>query len=160
MPEAKDTTLLFLIKRSGSEVSEVCLALKKRGFGEGRWNGVGGKVQEGETMDQAIRRETKEETSVDVKEISKIAEIVFHFPNNISWNMWAYFCENWNGEPTESEEMNPKWYSVSEIPYQSMWPDDEFWLPQALTGKLIKAEFTFDKDEKLLAQEVKIVEQF
>lgn len=160
MPQLRNTTLLFLIKRSGGEVSEICLALKKRGFGEGKWNGVGGKVQDDETMDQAIRRETKEEIGVEVKDVSKIAEIVFHFPDNVSWSMWAYLCEEWIGEPTESEEMNPKWYQVSEIPYNLMWPDDEFWLPQVLTGKLIQAEFTFDKNEKLLGQEVKIVEEF
>lgn len=34
----------------------VLLGMKKRGFGAGKWNGFGGKVQPGETIEQAARR--------------------------------------------------------------------------------------------------------
>lgn len=52
-------TLLFL--RRGDEL---LLAMKKRGFGKGKWNGVGGKLEAGETLEQALIRETVEETGV------------------------------------------------------------------------------------------------
>ncbi len=42
----RDCTLLFLIKKNDGVITDVCLAMKKRGFGAGRWNGVGGKVTE------------------------------------------------------------------------------------------------------------------
>ena len=38
---------------------KVLLAMKKRGFGAGKWNGVGGKVKDGETIKQAAIRERK-----------------------------------------------------------------------------------------------------
>ncbi|XP_023213973.1 7,8-dihydro-8-oxoguanine triphosphatase-like [Centruroides sculpturatus] len=41
------------------ESSRVLLGLKKRGFGEGKWNGFGGKVQEGETIEEAAIRITR-----------------------------------------------------------------------------------------------------
>jgi hypothetical protein len=47
----RNATLLFLIKKSGDQISEICLAMKKRGFGVGRWNGAGGKVSQGETIE-------------------------------------------------------------------------------------------------------------
>lgn len=34
----------------------ILLGMKKRGFGAGRWNGFGGKVQEGETIEAGARR--------------------------------------------------------------------------------------------------------
>jgi 8-oxo-dGTP pyrophosphatase MutT (NUDIX family) len=37
--------------------------MKKRGFGEGRWNGVGGKVEPGESIEAALIREAKEEVN-------------------------------------------------------------------------------------------------
>ena len=40
------------------EPSRVLLGMKKRGFGEGRWNGFGGKVEQGETITQAAYRYT------------------------------------------------------------------------------------------------------
>ena len=44
-------TLVFL-----NQNEQVLLGLKKRGFGEGRWNGFGGKVEEGETIFEAAKR--------------------------------------------------------------------------------------------------------
>ena len=50
-PPNKLMTLLFIV-----EPQRVLLGMKKRGLGEGRWNGFGGKVQPGETIQDAARR--------------------------------------------------------------------------------------------------------
>ena len=60
MNEIRNTTLLFLIKRENANIVEICLAMKKRGFGMNRWNGVGGKLEKDETVEQATIRETEE----------------------------------------------------------------------------------------------------
>ena len=44
MSDLRDSTLVFLIKQKGGVITQICLAMKKRGFGKGRWNAVGGKV--------------------------------------------------------------------------------------------------------------------
>lgn len=156
----RNATLLFLVKKINNEVGEVCLAMKKRGFGAGRWNGVGGKVDANESIEDATKRETREEIDVDVKDIKKVAELAFTFPHNEAWNqvVHIYFSEAWDGEPTESEEMAPKWYKVSELPFDSMWPDDKFWLPKALEGKLIQGAFTFGEGDIILDQKLDFVE--
>ena len=64
----KQATLVFLIKKSGFETKEICLAMKKRGFGANRWNGVGGKVEVGETIEQSAIREAEEEISVKIED--------------------------------------------------------------------------------------------
>ena len=56
---------------------EVLLAMKKRGFGEGKYNGIGGKVEDGETVKDAAVRELYEEVGVHTNEMEKIAEITF-----------------------------------------------------------------------------------
>ena len=53
----KIVTLVFV-----HDNQKVLLGYKKRGFGAGRWNGFGGKVETGETLEQAARRELKEES--------------------------------------------------------------------------------------------------
>ena len=55
------TTLCLLIKDN-----KILLPIKKRGFGKGKNNGVGGKLEDGETELEAMIRETKEEIGVDV----------------------------------------------------------------------------------------------
>ncbi|MDR0650832.1 MAG: NUDIX domain-containing protein [Candidatus Peribacteria bacterium] len=51
------TTLVFLFNLQG----QLLLAMKKRGFGVGKWSGPGGKVEEGESISQAAVREVEEE---------------------------------------------------------------------------------------------------
>lgn len=48
-----------------SPYASVLLGLKKRGFGTGKWNGFGGKVEPGETIRQAAIREMKEEAGIE-----------------------------------------------------------------------------------------------
>ncbi len=126
---------------------EILLAMKKRGFGEGKWNGVGGKVQEGETVEQATVREAQEEIGVDIAEtdLEKVAEIDFRFPDKEGWDMYVhvFFVHTWSGDPVESEEMRPQWYKISDIPLDQMWADDKHWLKDALNGKRFKAVCSF-----------------
>ncbi len=147
----RNSTLCFLIKKS-TNTNEACLALKKRGFGVGRWNGVGGKVELGESIEDAVKREAFEEIGVRVIEIKKFAELTFLFPDNPGWNqlVHVYICSKWEDEPVESEEMKPEWYEVSKIPYKEMWVDDELWLPKVLEGKEITGTFCFGPNDVLL----------
>ena len=147
----RHATLLFLIKRENGEVSSVCLAMKKKRFGAGKWNGAGGKVEPGETVEEAAIRETKEEIGVEPRGITKVAELTFHHPHNpgLDQIVHAYISESWLGEPRESEEMRPEWFKAEEIPFSQMWADDKHWLPLVLEGKLVRADFSFDGDAML-----------
>ncbi len=158
----KNTTLLFLIKKDHETITDICLAMKKRGFGMGRWNGTGGKLEAEETVEQAVIRETQEEISVIPQDIKKIAELTFTFPHQPDWTQLChvYFCTQWSGDPTESEEMKPEWFSVDSIPYSTMWPDDILWLPLELDHKLLKARFSFGKSAIILDQEITIIDSF
>lgn len=55
-------------------------------------------------------------------------------PNKL---MKVHVYETWDftGEPQESEEMRPRWFSEDCIPLSEMWPDDQYWLPLLLEGK-------------------------
>ena len=66
----------------------------------------------------------------------------------LNWDTHVYFIRNWQGEPTESEEMRPQWYAKDEIPFNSMWVDDKHWLPLVLEGKKLNADFVFDNEGK------------
>jgi 8-oxo-dGTP pyrophosphatase MutT (NUDIX family) len=159
MTTKKLYTLIFLLKWDGSVVSEVCLAMKKRGFGVGRWNGVGGKVEKDETIDDAARREAREEVGVEVSHLTKVGELTFSFPQHEGWDQFVhvYTSNSWVGEPSESEEMRPAWFAVESIPYKEMWPDDVFWLPHMLNGKKVRGSFTFGEGDLILDHSVELL---
>ena len=142
-------TLLFLRRNN-----EILLAMKKRGFGAGRWNGVGGKLEKGESVEQALTRECEEEIEVTPINFWQVAELDFvqDAQTDDPWHMYvyAYLCDQWQGEPNETEEMAPQWFRVDEIPYTKMWQDDEYWLPQVLAGHKLTGKFTFDGNDELL----------
>lgn len=154
-------TNCFLVKRSRGKISRICLAMKKRGAGEGKWNGSGGKVGDkidGEAIEDAVAREVQEELGVQIKSFDKVAIIDFLWnKGNDLWICHVFISDSWEGEPSESEEMNPRWFKISTIPYPKMWVTDQHWLPLILRGKLLKAEFEFKDDENIKNYKVEVV---
>ena len=139
--------LTLCVIRKGNRV---LLGQKKRGFGVGLWNGYGGKVEEGETIEESLLRETEEEAGIVIKEFEKIGLMNFHLnnePNSLEVHIFNVF--KFEGEPVETEEMKPQWFSIEDIPYSAMWADDIYWYPLFLEGKKFKGEFFFDEEKKV-----------
>lgn len=151
-PELRQASLGLLI-----EGERVLLAMKKRGFGQGKWNGVGGKPNEGEKIEVAADREVLEEIGVEVVEKTEAGRINFYFQNRPEWNQQVvvYRVNSWRGIPRETEEMAPKWIDFDKVPYEEMWEDDKYWLPTVLDGNRMNASFFFDENEKLLEVEIR-----
>lgn len=141
-----------------TEGEKVLLGMKKRGFGAGRWNGFGGKVQERESIEQAATREVEEEAGIKVKNIKEVGVHEFEFEGNPEiLEVHVFKTSEYEGEPIETEEMRPKWFAFDEVPYEDMWPDDKFWLPLCLEGKNFKGYFLFGEGDKVLKQDLKIL---
>jgi ADP-ribose pyrophosphatase YjhB (NUDIX family) len=145
----KILTLAYLLKEG-----EVCLAMKKQGFGEGNWNGYGGKVEEGESVEAAAVREIEEESGVIVKEgdLRKVALIEFFFKDGKHLLVHTYFVDSWKGDPIETEEMKPRWFEHDAIPYDLMWADDIHWFPRALKGEKLQGKVWFASDGENLEE--------
>ena len=141
----KQTNICFLFKDD-----KVLLGMKKRGFGVGKWNGFGGKLKEGEDIKTSMARELREEAGVNVliEDLKEAGTLKFRFENNSDWDNYChiFIATNWVGDPSESEEMLPRWYTITELPFDSMWVDDSHWLPLVLAGKKIEAEFLFNAE--------------
>ena len=134
---------------------KILLGMKKRGFGAGRWNGFGGKLQEGESVEEAAKREMREESGVEVKNLRKVGIIDFEFKGNPEiLEVHIFRSDDFEGIPIESEEMKPQWFFIDEIPFASMWPDDIHWMPLFLKGKKFKGKFLFGELDVILEKEL------
>lgn len=151
--KTKLLTLLFVRRANPTtNVKEVLLGMKKRGFGQGKWNGFGGKVETDETIKAAALRELEEESCLKASDAELRGKITFTFltiPEVLKVHVFEALGPI-KGEPQETEEMKPQWYAESEIPYEKMWADDKYWLPLFLEGRRFKALFEFDDESTLL----------
>jgi 8-oxo-dGTP diphosphatase/2-hydroxy-dATP diphosphatase len=142
----KALTLVFL--RRGDEV---LLGYKKRGFGAGRWNGFGGKVEEGESIEDAARRELREEVGLSAEELTPHGTLDFHLDGDEKvLRVHVFSSSMFSGEIMESDEMRPAWYKISEIPFDSMWVDDRYWLPHLIDGKSFQGTFRLKGMDQIL----------
>ncbi|NXU50900.1 8ODP triphosphatase, partial [Turnix velox] len=138
----------------------VLLGLKKRGFGAGLWNGFGGKLQPGESIEEAARRELHEESGLTVSTLQKMGQITFEFVGNPTlMDVHIFRADDFQGEPRESEEMRPQWFHLDEVPFQQMWPDDAYWFPLVLQKKLFRGYFKFQGQDTILEHTLKEVEE-
>jgi len=132
---------------------QLLLWMKKRWFGVGNWNWFGGKNHEGETIIQTALRELSEEAEIFLKEtdVKKVGMLHFFYNAKPEWNQDVHIYSGiYDGEFKETEEMEPQWWDIKDIPYDDMWEDDRIWLPK-LVGKqtLFDMTFTFNKEGKL-----------
>lgn len=138
--------------------THILLGMKKRGFGEGRWNGFGGKVQTDETVEAAALRELQEEVGMTTDTLQKRGVLRFTFVEKPDETLVVHLFSttHFSGEPQESEEMRPQWFTHDAVPYVDMWPDDRFWLPLLLEGKNIQGTFHFQDQNTLLNQDIQV----
>jgi 8-oxo-dGTP diphosphatase/2-hydroxy-dATP diphosphatase len=131
----------------------ILLGMKKVRFGKGKYNGFGGGVKRGETLEQSAIRETWEETGEGITLINprRIGKILFNFQTDEQNHLVYFFrASEYSGFPVETEEMRPEWFDINEIPYDKMWSDDKYWLPLFLKGKSFRGIFQFDSSSEIV----------
>ena len=150
----QDAVLCFTLRDD-----EVLLIHKKTGLGAGKINAPGGRIENGESAADAARRECREEVGIAVFDIEKRADLSFQFTDGFALHCSEFFASDHEGTAIATEEADPFWCSVEEIPFEKMWEDDAVWLPMALKGRRISGRFIFDGDT-MISREIREVESF
>lgn len=143
MEEVRKILTICIIRNN----QEVLLGLKKRGFGQGRWNGFGGHVETNEDIEEAAKREVYEESGLEVQQLREVGVIEFEFVDDPEiLEVHIFVVTGFKGKPRETGEMRPQWFQLDKIPYGEMWPCDRQWLPELLEGKRFLAYFLYDNE--------------
>lgn len=141
-------TLCFLI-----EDDKILLIRKKRGFGAGKINGPGGRLEPGEKPPDCAIRETSEEVGLIPANVRRHGELHFQFTDGYSLHCTVFVAKEYTGELIETDEALPLWMPIDSIPYDEMWADDIYWLPGVISGGTFRGYFHFD-GEKMLSKQI------
>jgi 8-oxo-dGTP pyrophosphatase MutT (NUDIX family) len=151
------------------DVRRVLLGKKLRGFGEGFWNGFGGKVDpEDESVAAAAARELHEEAGIAAPDLHRRGILTFIWddqPDQPAWEVHVFGATQLDGTPVQSDEMSPGWHdarldretqTVHGLPFDQMWADDPLWYPLMLAGDrpLFMGTFHFRDTTVLVGGEV------
>ncbi|KAF8417211.1 hypothetical protein EV426DRAFT_624063 [Tirmania nivea] len=156
----KPRKLFTLVYPIDFEKGTVVLGYKKRGFGVGKYNGYGGKVEPEETIMEGAARELEEESTLTIPPTSLLPIGILFLEslapltappststsilitNNtlpiLEIHVYLAPLPSCTGQPTETEEMRPEIFTylpqphTPQLPYSQMWSEATAWLPDML----------------------------
>jgi len=138
----RDVAVLLFVIRGG----EVLLIRKKRGLGAGKISAPGGRIEPGETPEEAAIRETLEEVCVMPAAPRRRGHLRFQFTDGYGLECYVLSADGCTGEVHETDEAVPLWTRLDALPFEEMWADDRLWIPLMLAGRPFRGRFIFDGD--------------
>lgn len=132
----KDKSYLMLLRNK-----------KKHDINANKWIGVGGHLENNETPEDALIREIKEETGLDVTSYSKKGLIHFNY-DDISELMHLYVVSDFKGNLIECDEGTLKWIKKSDLFSLDLWEGDRIFLKKLLNEEpYFELELNYLKDK-------------
>ncbi len=120
----------------------------------GKWNGLGGKLKPGETPEECVVREVREECGLLIKNPLLKGLLTFPaFDGFDDWYVFVFVATEFEGELTDSEEGDLQWISDSELSELNLWEGDRIFLRWLDRKEVFSAKFLYE-DGKLIEYEV------
>lgn len=133
------STLVY-VRRDGRTL----MIRKARGHQRGMWNGLGGKLEPGEAIEDGARREVREESGLEVERLSYRGLIVFpRFDGRNDWYVWIFLATA-RGEPVASDEGRLEWVPTERVAELRVHEGDRVFLPWLDRPGVFNARFDYE----------------
>ena len=108
---------------------------KKNDINEGKWIGVGGKFEPGESAEECLKREVLEETGLTLTSYEYRGLIHFISDNAEDEDMYLYTADGFTGEMQTCSEGELAWIDKEEIFNLNLWEGDKVFLKKLINGE-------------------------
>jgi 8-oxo-dGTP diphosphatase len=125
-------TLGYILSPDGHRVLLVHRIRRLEDAHFGKYNGLGGKLQAGETVVECMCREIREESGIDCSRLELRGTISWpgFGKQGEDWFGFIFLIDQWTGEPfRENVEGTLEWIEISHITDLPLWEGDRFFLP-------------------------------
>ena len=121
---------------------------------EGKWNGLGGKFENGESPEGCVIREVQEESGLEIQNPHLNGLLLFtNFKGN-DWYVFVFTATEFSGELSESSpEGRLAWVDDDQLTELNLWESDHIFLPWLKNREFFSAKFDYAGD-KMLGHEV------
>lgn len=138
----KLTTLCYL-KKDGKTL--MLHRVKRKGdIHAGKWNGLGGKMEPGETPEECVIREVWEESGLRLKAPRLHGVLTFPgFDGEQDWYVFLFTGTDFEGELRESEEGFLKWVPDGEVLDLPLWEGDRTFMKWLDQPRFFSGKFTY-----------------
>ena len=119
---------------------------KKKDMHKGKWNGLGGKFEFGESPKDCAIREIQEESGLIATKLFLNGLIVFpNFDGENDWHTYLYHVTEFEGDLFEtSDEGNLHWIDKDKVMDLNLWEGDRLFIPWVLENKRFSAKFIYE----------------
>ena len=122
---------------------------KEKDINKNKYIGVGGHVEKGETPDQALIREVKEETGLDLLSFNKRG-LVYLVLNGYDEEIYIYTSLDFKGELIECNEGDLLWVDKDKVMSLPIWEGDKYFLKYLLEEDKYFVMRLIYEDDKLI----------
>lgn len=127
---------------------------KENDMHEGKWNGLGGKFEPGETPEECVIREIEEESGLKIINPTLHGWISFPAFDDIKdWFVFIFSATEFSGELIDSDEGNLEWIEDEKISSLNLWEGDKIFMDWINKNKFFSAKFIY-KNKKLKSHSV------
>jgi 8-oxo-dGTP diphosphatase len=114
---------------------------------EGKWNGLGGKFEAGETPEECVVREVFEESGLSIRDPKLCGLLMFpNFKGN-DWYVFVFTGEDFSGELIDSPEGRLEWVPDEKVFDLNLWESDHIFMPWIREGKFFSAKFDYEGEK-------------
>lgn len=127
---------------------------KQNDMHEGKWNGLGGKFELGESPEECVIREVKEECGLTIVNPKLKGFITFPAFDGIEdWYVFLFTAEEFSGTLISSPEGKLEWIKSEDVPNLNLWDGDKLFIEWMNSNKIFSAKFNYN-DGKLVDYDV------